>query len=255
MINKYPYIASVSDKILLHNPENPNPLNSISAHKGRINACAWTHNAKYIATGGEDCVISITSAINMEPHMRMQDITGKNSPISSVDFSTNSLFVASGSQDGLIKIWDLKKQEKTIQFKGFNSSVTSVAWNKESLYLGGGSKLGEILIFDLNSTQLGSKFHSFKHENYSAIKKFKFSPQVNELFASCCSSGIVNIWSLNSHEDKKPIHSFNEHSKSCSSIAFSPFSEVLMCSVGQDGKINLYDLSKFKVSKSYGFDD
>jgi WD40 repeat protein len=71
MLSKYAYIASVGEKLLLHNPENPNRLAEVSPHQGKINCCSWSHNGKYFATGGEDCTIAITSATKLEPHCKM----------------------------------------------------------------------------------------------------------------------------------------------------------------------------------------
>jgi WD40 repeat protein len=57
----------------------------------------------------------------------------RNVSVNSVMFSNNSHYVAAGSSDSLIKIWDMKNHKHVyLTLDSHNGAVTSLGWIKFS---------------------------------------------------------------------------------------------------------------------------
>ncbi|OMJ64968.1 hypothetical protein SteCoe_40553 [Stentor coeruleus] len=61
------------------------------------------------------------------PKSYVSTLRGHNSEVSCVSFSPDGRFLASGSKDELIKIWNLAEKREECTFKGHNSGINSMA--------------------------------------------------------------------------------------------------------------------------------
>ena len=93
--------------------------------------------------------------------MTLSSDDGKNLPINSLSFTANSMYLASGGNDGVVKIWDLKKRSLGNSFKSHYSQITSVNWNLGDTIIGSSSLVGSII---LHNVATGNKIASFKQE-------------------------------------------------------------------------------------------
>ena len=246
----FPTLVSCTDKLIFHNPEIVEPYKVVDPHKGAtINCCTWGSNGKYVASGGDDSEIWLTSVVRMQPYIALKDNSVNPSTINSLDFSSNNFFLASGSGDGLVKIWDLKSKKVSVSFQGLNAGVTSVAWNLDSGYLAGGTILGNITVYDMNTN--GERSIKLKQKEYDGVKKLAFSPKKRHILSTVSTNGFLRIWDVESSVPEELMISFQEHTKTCTDLSFSPVKENLMCTTGLDKKVLFYDLEKQKKIKSF----
>lgn len=86
----------------------------------------------------------------------------------------------------------------------------------------------------------------FKHAQYNAVKRLKFSPFSDSILFSASSDGTVNVWDVNRSASTQPLSQFALHTKACTGIVFSKNSEKIVCSIGYDSKLIFYDYTANK---------
>ena len=180
-------------------------------------------------------------------------LNGHSYAVTSVAFSPDSQWLASGSRDdtfkwdpntgkvsrrieghddNTVRIWDPNTGELLRTLEGHTSWVYSVAFSPDSQLLASGSDDRTIKIWNPNT---GDLLHTLKGHNYW-IKSVAFSPD-GQLLASGSSYGTIKIWNPNTGE---LLHTLEGHTRRVYSVAFSPDSQLL-ASGSSDDKIKIWN--------------
>jgi WD40 repeat protein len=99
-----------------------NRLFTLVGHTQPILSVAFSPDSNYIASGGLGKSIHVWNAVTYESLYKLGGIfnrdglskLGHNEQVNSVAFSPNSQYIASGSNDGTIKIWEFKQPKKNV---------------------------------------------------------------------------------------------------------------------------------------------
>ncbi|MBO5963509.1 MAG: PD40 domain-containing protein, partial [Bacteroidales bacterium] len=78
---------------------------------------------------------------------KLQTLKGHYKKVYSVNWSPDGRYLASGSKDKNVIIWDAKSGEELQTLKGHYKRVNSVRWSPDGRYLASGSKDGIIKIW------------------------------------------------------------------------------------------------------------
>jgi WD40 repeat protein len=70
---------------------------------------------------------------------RYPDFKGHSEQVNSVAFSPDGKYLASGSRDKTIKLWDVETQREVKTLQGHSWSVTSVAFSPDGKHIASGS--------------------------------------------------------------------------------------------------------------------
>ncbi len=180
-------------------------------------------------------------------------LEGHTWKVHSVCFSPDGRYLASGSEDKTVIIWDVKNGEKIKNLKGHSSWVTSVSWSPDGKYLASGSSyfpdggraLEELFIWEVKS---GEKLKTLCGNNYS-VYSISWSPD-SKYLASCTETYVVNIWDAKSGEC---IQTLGRHSHNVESVCWSPDGKSL-AGGGRNwevdesnGIVNIWDAKTGKV--------
>ena len=110
--------------------------------------------------------------------------------------NADSKFIASGSEDGFIKIWDIENREHLNTYKGHAGVINKVAFsnksNENSQKLASGGEDGIIKIWSIISPQIING------------GKFSFNPDNDKIVTGDRDNGSIKIWSKESEK-------FNRH--------------------------------------------
>ena len=87
------------------------------------------------------------SEITFEHH---KILNGHSYSVFSVCWSPDGKYLASGSNDGTVIIWDANSGQRLKTLQGHSESVNSVSWSPDGKYLASGSGDKTIIIWELN---------------------------------------------------------------------------------------------------------
>ncbi len=76
----------------------------------------------------------------MESQKEVTTLQGHIDRVSSVAFSPDGKYLASGSTDNTIKLWSLESQKEITMLQGHSDAIISVAFSPDGMYLASGSK-------------------------------------------------------------------------------------------------------------------
>jgi WD40 repeat protein len=139
--------------------------------------------------------------------------------IISLAWSPNGEFVATGSRDETIKIWDGKNAKFVKTNTGHVEAITCIAWSHDSNFLASGSRNVRILNFKTG------EHHKTILERYSPLQSLAWSPDGSRLASG--SHGRVILWDPRTGDLKRELQGFPGLA---SSIAWSHDSKVIASS-------------------------
>ncbi|GAB1542542.1 hypothetical protein NUACC21_52160 [Scytonema sp. NUACC21] len=161
-------------------------------------------------------------------------LRGHSSDVNTVAFSPDGKFLATGSDDKTIKIWNLSIQEKTLTLQGHSHWVWAVAFSPDGKTLASASADNTIKLWNLETgLELGTlKGHS------AGVSSIAFSPDGKTL-ASGGLDSVIKLWNL---ETGKEIRTLKGHSRAVVSVAFSSDGRTA-ASGSWDKTIKLWNIS------------
>ena len=175
-------------------------------------------------------VVSLVSLQNTLAQITLEH----GSSVNSVAFSSDGARLASGSDDGTVKLWDVKTHENITTLDAHESGISSVAFSPDGTLLASGS-------FDDITAKL---WDVATHENIatldaheSGISSVAFSPD-GTLLATGSYDDTVKLWDVETHEN---IATLDAHESEISSVAFSP-DGTLLASGSYDDTVKLWDV-------------
>ncbi|KAM4707173.1 cell division cycle protein 20 homolog B [Discoglossus pictus] len=165
-----------------------------------------------------------------------------SSYVSSVSWIKTGRFLAIGTNNGEVQLWDIETQKKLRNMLGHMSVVGALSWNGH--ILSSGSRLGNIHHHDVRVAQhhVGTLHHK------QSICNLKWSP-CEKYLASGSSDGLLNIWSSDPGTNKNhtPLQSIL-HPTAVKAMDWCPWlSETLGVGGGvRDGHIRIWDTNTGK---------
>jgi predicted NACHT family NTPase len=149
--------------------------------------------------------------------------------------------LASGSYDGVIKIWDLKTGSVKMSTQHLGP-ITAMAFSPDGQILASGFKKGDIKTWQWD---IGKQLHSFAaHTN--TIWAIAFSPN-GKIIASGGKDGKIRLWQI---EKGQLISTLEGHNQAILSVAFSPDGKTIASS-GYDRKINLWEVKTEELLETF----
>ena len=183
----------------------------------------------------------------------LQDILTKGSNyILSVTISPDGQTLASGNQDGTIKVWNLHKWKLLLwnlhkwkllhTLAGHSNVVSSVAFSPDGKTLLSGGNDKAIKVWDLDTGKLLRTLEGHSE----AVTSITISHDGKTL-ASGSYDKTIRIWNICSGE---LLHTFTEHADGVRSIAISPVVGKTLVSGSNDKTIKVWDLDARKLLRT-----
>ena len=153
--------------------------------------------------------------------------------VNNVCFSSDDHFIAGGSGDGTVWMWDVETGELTKRFKGpWYDAITSVSFNGNSQLLAGSSD-GTVRLWNVETEK-----HITLTGHTAAITSVSFSSDRFQ-FASGSEDGTVRLWNNPNYPYLK-THIIC-HASSVNNVCFSCDSDLLAAG-SMDGTVRLWDV-------------
>lgn len=206
-------LASCSDDrtVRLWDAATGQLFKTLSGHKGQVGCVCFSPDGQLLASGGEDQTIRLWT-VNTGQCMTV--LQGHRQSVTSVAFSPDGQTLASGSHDQAIRLWSIPTGQMLQCFQGHTNRVLSVAFASQ--------RLTETLTGTLTGTDLAGY-----------------------VLASSGEDQTIRLWHSGTGQ---PLRVLSEHTKSVTSIAFSPDHHTL-ASGSHDQTVRLWDVTTGQVVK------
>ncbi len=173
----------------------------------------------------------------------LRTINGHSNHVYSVAFSPDGKTLASGSRDGILKLWNPRSGKLLRSMNGHNSDmVTSVAFSPDGQTFASGSGDNTIKLWNPRSGKLLRTING--HSDH--VDSVAFSPDGKTL-ASGSRDGILKLWNPRSGKLLRSINGHNSYM--VTSVAFSPDGKTL-ASGSRDGILKLWNTRSGKLLRT-----
>lgn len=160
-------------------------------------------------------------------------ITGDSSSVNPVAITPDGKTLASGGDDGTIRLWNLQTGELKKTFKGHKSAVSVLVFSPDGQTLATGSADESIKLWNL---QTGGLIHTLSGRS-KGISAITMTPD-SQTLVSGDRVGTIEFWNVKNGER---INSFAGHEILVTSLAMTPDGQTLVSS-SQDNTIKLWDV-------------
>ena len=153
----------------------------------------------------------------------------------SVDFSPCSTKIASGTNDGRVRVWDAKSLALISEYEGHESYVVAVRWSSKGDAVFSGGTDGNVLGWDLTKRARKQRREGHDGKIYSLVVS-----EDQKLVASGCEAGQLYIWDW---ESGQPVFS-GECLHFVSEIVFSPDGSLVATLGSEDGNLQVWNVKR-----------
>jgi WD40 repeat protein/serine/threonine protein kinase len=162
-------------------------------------------------------------------------------PVSSVAFSPDGNWLASGSWDGMVKVHVAATGQEVFTFPGDGNRIYSVAFSSDGRHLAAGNADGTAKIWDTRTRQLTRTLKG----HTDAISGVVFSSDGTRL-ATGGWDNTIKVWQAATGQE---LLSFQAHGHGVASLAYSPDARLL-ASGGGDGSVRVWDANTGREQNS-----
>jgi len=148
-------------------------------------------------------------------------LTGHEGKVNSIAYSTDGLCLASGSEDGTVRLWDTRTGQEAISpLRSGEGNVTSVAFSPDGRFVASGTSDGPIHIWDVKLGRL-SMTPLLGHDG--SVACVAFSPD-GTLIVSAGSDRLIRLWSV---EAGQLLAAMKGHTDRVNAAAFNLTGNIL----------------------------
>ena len=178
----------------------------------------------------------------------LRNLEGHSDMVNSLRWSPDGKYLASGSGDFTVVLWDVKSGKRLKTLEGESSYVESICWSPDGKYLASGYDDGCICVFALEN---GEEI-CYLDEHSEEVKSISWSPDGRYLASSSFErngniwEGKIIIWDTNGY---KIFKNLDGHTEGINSVSWSPDGKYLASS-SFDNTVVIWDVKSGKRLKT-----
>ena len=224
---------------------NPVYTNLIATGSGDASARIWEMNDKYAKAGLKGCTEL--------PH-GIETGDKKNKDVTTLEWSTDGLLLATGSYDGIARVWD-RNGALIHTLRGHQGPIFSLKWNRRGNYLLSGSYDKTIIVWNVSALTSGVSGdmnargyiqHQFRDHEAPALD---VDWKDDTTFASCSTDRTVHIYNV---DIEHPLKVYRGHADEVNAVKWSPSGRHL-ASCSDDCTAKVWDVESDRTDPLYDF--
>lgn len=130
-------VSTQNDLVEVWNSSSGNTVNTYKGHSGNnVNAVAWSHNGKHVASGSDDKTVQVWDASSLSASYTYY---GHAQAVYALSWSADDSRIASGGADITVQVWNASNGSNRFVYHGHNSQVNTVEWSPNGKEVASGS--------------------------------------------------------------------------------------------------------------------
>jgi WD40 repeat protein len=168
-------------------------------HKEGISAIKWSPTKNILAAASFDNKFILWKPI-YEDKFQFFEFENK-APIISIIWSLDGLYVAGGSKERKLYIWDVNERKIIAELEGHNDMVTRLAWSSDNNLIASSSREGDIIVWEFDGINT-KKFASINSEKTHYPLKLAFAEKKDYSNTNSFNELLIQQWDIeNMHGD------------------------------------------------------
>lgn len=219
----------------------------------QVNCLEITADKQYLVAGGNPHIrlFEVNNASNQNPILSLEGHTGN---VTSLGFLRNG--VCSGSEDGTVKLWDLRSPTCARSFDA-KDPVNSVALHPNQAEIISGDQNGSVKIFDLGSSRVveeivpAASSASTSPQGRVAIQSVDVAADARHIVAANNHAEVFTWDPSSGATDHRPAARFRAHSPGAYLLhaKISPDCRSLV-TTSSDGTARLFDTATWRLTQT-----
>lgn len=221
---------ATGNKIMLYDTTGT-PIINWGHHKNTIWSMDINNSGTYIVSTEVNKTFQLS---NVFEGIVEESLRGHEDITLAVAFSPDGKFIASGSNDKMVFIWDVESKEKIAEFHGLSDNIYDVAFSPDGKLIAACSKDQSIRIWNIEENKL---VHLLKGHQQMVLE-IEFSPNGKYLLSASTDQSI-RLWDVSTGE---LLYAYLENESGISDIVFLPDGNSFL-STGMDGKLKQWEIN------------
>lgn len=165
---------------------------------------------------------------------------GHTREVSSLAISADGKYLASGSVDLTVRLWDAASGQQSAVLEGHDGEIESLAFSKDGKLLASGERYKKIKIWEVASRKELQMYTDIEGN----VLGLAFTPDGKRLFAAC-KDNTARVWTVGSGAESKKL----PHNYAVNGIAMSPDGKFA-ATIDDGGNVNVWDTATLKKAKT-----
>jgi eukaryotic-like serine/threonine-protein kinase len=205
-------------------------------HASAIQTVAWSPDARYIASGGNDNTVCIWDASTKET---IAIYHGHSDVVEAITWLPDSLHVASTSNDHTVHVWNIHTNHTIFTYRRRSSVVHAIACSPDGKYCAFASSDRTVQIWDISANR-----EVFTYRGHSGdVHAVAWSPD-GRYIASAGEDKTVQVWDARYRKQKgatqqQRVFTYRYHDGSVWTVAWSPDGQRI-ASAGEGGDVHVW---------------
>ncbi|KAK2404289.1 COMPASS H3K4 histone methylase component WDR5B [Trifolium repens] len=220
-------------------PDDDDSEHTFTGHTGELYsvACSPTDTA-LVATGGGDDRGFLWKINNGE---WASELKGHEESVSSLGFSHDGTFLASGGLDGTVKIWDASGNLKG-ELEGAGGGIEWIRWHpRGNMLMAGFEESPSVWMWNTNNLALFMSFDG----HASKVTCGDFTPD-GRIICTGSDDATLRIWNPKTGESIHVVRGHPYHTEGLTCLAINPASTIALTG-SQDGSVHIVNISTGRV--------